>query len=85
VLRFRVGRERRRNGENGSKCLTAVKGKTGLPQVKEYPSKILLFPLTFLRLRLSAKSVKIGASEDFLRTSEARSLQRFSRSFRKKN
>jgi hypothetical protein len=36
-------------------------------------------------LRLSAKSIKIGASEDFLRTSEARSLQRISRSFRSSN
>jgi hypothetical protein len=31
VVRFRVGRERSGSGESRSECLTAVKGKTGLP------------------------------------------------------
>jgi hypothetical protein len=63
--------------------LTAVKGKGWFTLGKGIFFEDALFPLTPLRLRLSAKSVKIGASDDFLRTSEARSLQRFSQSFRK--
>jgi hypothetical protein len=65
--------------------LTAVKGKDWFTLGKGIFFEDALFPLTPLRLRLSAKSVKIGASEDFFRTSEARSLQRFSRSFRSLN
>jgi hypothetical protein len=59
------------------------KGKIGFTLGKEYSAKMLYSLLTPLRLRLRAESIKIGASEDFLRTSEARSLQGFSRSFRK--
>jgi hypothetical protein len=85
VLRFRVGRERRGSGESRSERLTAVKGEGWFTLGKGISFEDALFPLTPLRLRLSAKSKKIGASEDFLRTSEARSLQRFSRSFRRLN
>jgi hypothetical protein len=63
--------------------LTAVKGNGLFTPGKGIFFEDALFPLT--PLRLSIKSVKIGASDDFLRTSEARSLQRFSRSFRNLN
>jgi hypothetical protein len=78
-----ASRERGGSGESGSERLTAVKGKGWFSLGKGIFFEDALFPLTPFRLRLSAKSVKIGDSDDFLRTSEARSLQRFSQSFRK--
>jgi hypothetical protein len=62
-----------------------VKGNGGLTLGKSIFSADALFLLTVLQLRLSVKSVKIGTSDDFLRASEARSLQRFPRSFRSLN
>jgi hypothetical protein len=52
------------------------------PRVKEYSPEYAWFPLTALLLKLNVETVKIGSSDDFLRASEARSLERFSRSFR---
>jgi hypothetical protein len=76
--------ERGGSGESRSEWVDrGEKGKAGFTLGKEYSAKMLYSPLTPLRLRLRAESIKIGASEDFLRTSEARSLQGFSRSFRK--
>jgi hypothetical protein len=76
--------ERGGSGESRSEWVDrGEKGKAGFTLGKEYSAKMLYSLLTPLRLRLRAKSIKIGASEDFLRTSEARSLQGFSRSFRK--
>jgi hypothetical protein len=62
-----------------------VKGSGGLTLGKSIFSADALFRLTVLQLRLSVKSVKIGTSDDFLRASKARSLQRFPRSFRNLN
>jgi hypothetical protein len=62
-----------------------VKGSGGLTLGKSIFSADALFRLTVLQLRLSVTSVKIGTSDDFLRASEARSLQRFPRSFRSFN
>jgi hypothetical protein len=82
---FSFGRERGRegSGESRSERVDRGEGKGWFTLGKGIFFEDALFPLTPLRLRLSAKSVKIGASDDFLRTSEARSLQRFSQSFRK--
>jgi hypothetical protein len=61
--------------------MTAVKGNGGFTLGKGIFSSDALFRLTPLQLRLSAKIVKIGCFDDFLRASEARSLQRFPWSF----
>jgi hypothetical protein len=65
--------------------LTAVKRNGWFTLGKGIFFEDALFPLTPLRSRLSVKSIRIGASNDFLRTSEARSLQRFPRSFQNLN
>jgi hypothetical protein len=79
-------REREGCGKAGSKRVDcAVKGNNGLTLGKRIFFVDALFLITPLRSRLSVKSVKIGASDDFLRASEARSLQRFPRSFRNLN
>jgi hypothetical protein len=78
------GRERR--GKTRSERVDCVvKGNGRLTLGKRIFSADALFLLTVLLLRLSVKSVKIGTSDDFLRASEARSLQRFPRSFRNLN
>jgi hypothetical protein len=73
-------------GKAGSERVDcAVKGNGGLTLGKRIFFVDALFLLTPLRSRLSVKSVKIGTPDDFLRASEARSLQRFPRSFRNLN
>jgi hypothetical protein len=49
--------------------MTAVKGNGGFILGKGIFSSDALFRLTPLQLRLSAKIVKIGSSDDFLRAS----------------
>jgi hypothetical protein len=77
--------ERKGEGKLDLREMTAVKGNGGFTLGKGIFSADALFLLTPLRLRLSVKSIKIGTSDDFLRASEARSLQRFPRSFRNLN
>jgi hypothetical protein len=78
-------REKEKEGKLDLRGMTAVKGNGGFTLGKRIFFVDALFLLTPLRSRLSVKSVKIGASDDFLRASEARSLQRFRRSFRNLN
>jgi hypothetical protein len=80
-----IVREKEREGKLDVREMTAVKGNGGFTLGKGIFSSDALFLLTPLQLRLSAKTVKIGTSDDFLRASEARSLQIFPRSFRNLN
>jgi hypothetical protein len=80
-----VVREKEREGKLDLREMTAVKGNGGFTLGKGIFSSDALFLLTPLQLRLSTKTVKIGTSDDFLRASEARSLQIFPWSFRNLN